>query len=153
MSSVPATSSSSSSSTNSTTSNALGGFNLKPSDFINLMVTELQNQDPTKPASSQDLLTQMSQIGSLESSDSLQTTLTSFGLQMSISSAGTLIGKNVTGLDDQGKQQTGNVLSVKVSANKAYLQLDNGAQLQVGNVTAIANATTATTGSSTSNSS
>ena len=48
---------------------------LTPNDFINLMVTELQNQDPTQPESSDALLSQMSEIGQLQSSDSLQSTL------------------------------------------------------------------------------
>ena len=127
------------------TSSAVGGYALKPADFIKLMVTELQNQDPTKPASSQDLLTQMSQIGSLQSSTSLQDTLTSFGLQSTISSAGNLIGKSVTGLDDKGKELSGTVTSVKVKDKKAYLQLDSGSELQVGNVTAIKPSTPSTT--------
>ena len=50
-------------------------FSLKTADFIKMMVTQLQNQDPTDPVKNQDLLAQMSQIGQLQSSQDLQTSL------------------------------------------------------------------------------
>ena len=75
---------------------------LTPTNFLNMMVTQLQNQDPLNPTSSSDLLAQMSQIGQLQSSTSLQTTLQNFGLQTSLSSASSMIGKNVQGLDATG---------------------------------------------------
>ena len=68
-----------------TTTNA--NLNLTPTDFLNMMVTQLQNQDPLNPTTSSDLLAQMSQIGQLQSSTTLQSTLQNFGLQTSISSA------------------------------------------------------------------
>ena len=48
---------------------------LQTEDFIKMMVTQLQNQDPMKPASNQELMQQMSQISSMQSSSSLQTLL------------------------------------------------------------------------------
>src|SRR5947209_12563016 len=86
---------------------------LKTEDFIKMMITQLQNQDPLQPTSNQDLLSQMSQIGQLESSTDLQTTLKTLTLQNSISSAGNLIGKMVTGQDDHGAPMQGMVTSVK----------------------------------------
>ena len=47
-----------------TQSKSNSNLNLQPMDFINLMVTQLQQQDPTKPADNSQLLAQMSQIGS-----------------------------------------------------------------------------------------
>lgn len=101
------------------------------------MVTQLQHQDPTQPESNDQLLAQMSQIAQLQSSTQLQTSLSQMVLQNQISSAGSLIGKSVQGLDDQANQLTGVVTSVRVQQNQVYLQLDNGGQLQMGNVTAI----------------
>ena len=48
---------------------------LSPTDFLNMMVTQLQNQDPLNPTSSSDLLAQMSQIGQLQASTTLQSSL------------------------------------------------------------------------------
>lgn len=120
---------------------------LTPSDFINLLITQLQNQDPTDPMSNSDMLSQLSQIGQLESSDSLQTTLQGITLQTSIGSAGNLIGKQVQGLDDSGNNATGIVTSVQVQNQQVYLGLDSGDSLQMGNVTQVSDAPGSSTSS------
>lgn len=118
---------------------------LTPSDFINLMVTELQNQDPTKPTDSSQLLSQMSQIGQLQSSTTLQTTLTGLAQQNQIGAASALIGKSIAGLDSNSAQVNGVVSSVNVSSSGVTLELDNGKNLPLSNVTSIAPAPTTTT--------
>jgi flagellar basal-body rod modification protein FlgD len=121
---------------------------LKTDDFIKLMVTQLQHQDPMEPTKNQELLAQMSQIGQLQSSTTMQEMLKELSLQNQIGSSGQLIGKMVAGLDDQDEQTTGLVNSVRVQDNQVYLELDNGKTLRMDRVTAIAPApTTATTGS------
>jgi flagellar basal-body rod modification protein FlgD len=41
-------------------------FELKTEDFIKMMVTQLQNQDPLEPMSNEEFLTQLAQFQSLE---------------------------------------------------------------------------------------
>jgi|GEM_PF-1892745 len=139
-----------SSTTSSTTTGATGFNSLKPTDFINMMVTELKNQDPLQPASSQDLLAQMSQIGQLQSSNQLQTTLTGLAAQNQIGAASSLIGKQVLGTDDNSKTVTGTVTSVSITqsaagtgASSVTLNLDSGDTLPLSNVQAIAPVATA----------
>ncbi len=123
-------------------------YNLKTEDFIKMMVTQLQNQDPMEPAKNQELLAQMSQIGQLQSSTQLQDSLKSMVLQNQVGSAGNLIGKTVQGADDNQEAIRGIVTSVRVDKNGVYLQLDNGRELSMSNVTNIApgrSATAATT--------
>ena len=67
------------------------GMELKTEDFIKMMITQLQNQDPLEPAKNQELLAQMSQIGQLQSSTSLQESLKGMVLQNQIGSASALI--------------------------------------------------------------
>lgn len=125
----------------STTNTVQGSnFKLKTEDFINMMLTELKNQDPMKPASNEELLQQMSQIGQLQASTSLQDSLKSMVLQNQIGSAGNLIGKMVAGMDDQSKQVSGLVNSVRVESDGVYLELDTGKKLSLGRVTSIAGA-------------
>jgi flagellar basal-body rod modification protein FlgD len=120
-------------------------FNLKTDDFIKMMITQLQNQDPTDPVKNQDLLAQMSQIGQLQSTTDLQTTMKSFTLQNSLSSAGNLIGKMVQGLDTNGAPLNGLVTSVRVVDSEVSLELDNGQSLKLANVTGITAPTASTT--------
>lgn len=110
---------------------------LKATDFINMMVTQLQNQDPLQPTSNQDLLAQMSQIGQMQAATDLQTSLKTISLQNNISSAGNLIGKMVTGQDERGAPLNGLVNSVKVVDGAVSLELDNGKELSLSNITGI----------------
>lgn len=112
---------------------------LKTEDFIKMMVTQLQNQDPLEPAKNQELLAQMSQIGQLESQTQLQESLKGLVLQNSLGAAGNLIGKMVQGMDDKGEELEGVVSSVRVEDNQVYLELDSGKTLALGRVTNIAN--------------
>jgi flagellar basal-body rod modification protein FlgD len=121
-------------------------MDLKAQDFINMMVTQLQNQDPMEPAKNSELLAQMSQIGQLQSSTSLNDSLKSMVLQNQIGSAGNLIGKNVAGMDDQNNTINGVVNSVRVESGAVVRELDNGTRLPLERVTGIAAASTATTG-------
>jgi flagellar basal-body rod modification protein FlgD len=122
-------------------------YDLQPADFINLMVTQLENQDPTDPSSSQDLLTQISQIGQLESSTELQSTMASVTLQTQIGSASALIGKTVSGIDGNNNSVTGVVNSVSVANGSASLNLDSGSVVAITNVSSITTTPTTTTGS------
>lgn len=112
-------------------------FQLKTEDFINMMVTQLQNQDPLEPAKNQELLAQMSQIGQLQSSSQLQETLKSVMLQSQLTNASAMIGKSVTALNDDGSTTTGIVNSVKVVDGNVNLELDNGQSLPLTRVTTI----------------
>jgi flagellar basal-body rod modification protein FlgD len=111
---------------------------LKTEDFVNMMVTQLQNQDPMDPVKNQDLLAQMSQIGQLQSATQLQDTLKSMMFQSQLSSAGSLIGKNVIGTAVDGKTLiSGTVNSVQVSNGNVNLELDNGLEMPLANVASI----------------
>jgi len=113
-------------------------FDLKAEDFIKMMITQLQNQDPMQPADNNQLLAQMSQIGQLQSATSLQTSLQGLVQQNQIGAAAGLIGKTVQGLDDNDDPVTGTVTSVSVSKDSVDLELDDGTKLALGKVTSIA---------------
>ncbi len=113
-------------------------FELKTEDFIKMMITQLQNQDPLEPAKNQELLAQMSQIGQLQSATTLQESLKGMVLQNQIGAAAGLIGKTVQGLDGQDDPVTGIVNSVKVGAEGVSLELENGKTLMLSRVTQIA---------------
>jgi flagellar basal-body rod modification protein FlgD len=117
---------------------------LKPEDFIKMMITQLQNQDPTSPAKNEELLAQMSQIGQLQSSTTLTESLKGLVMQNQIGSAGNLIGKTVQGMDDYDRDVKGIVNSVRVQDDGVYLELDTGSTLALGRVTNIAAASAAT---------
>ncbi len=111
---------------------------LKAEDFIKMMITQLQNQDPMEPAKNEELLAQMSQIGQLQSATMLQENLKGMMMQNQIGSAGNMIGKTVQGLDDQNEPIKGIVNSVRIENDKLFLELDSGKRLAMDRVTTIA---------------
>jgi flagellar basal-body rod modification protein FlgD len=138
--------------TSTATTVANPNSSLQPSDFINMMVTQLENQDPLDPTSDTDLLTQMSEIGQLQSTNSLQTSISSMVLQNQIGSGASLIGQQVTGTDANANSVTGLVSSVQVNGSAVSLQLSNGSLLPITQVNTIS-APTVTPTSPASNSS
>jgi flagellar basal-body rod modification protein FlgD len=110
---------------------------LKTEDFIKMMITQLQNQDPMEPAKNEALLAQMSQISQLESSTQLQSSLKTLVLQNNISSAGAMIGKMVQGKDAVGEDLEGIVTSVRVEDGQLHLELDSGKKMSLSNVVSI----------------
>ena len=52
--------------------------------FLNLLVTQLQNQDPTKPQADGEFIAQLAQFSSLEQLTSMQTTLTKIGKALGV---------------------------------------------------------------------
>jgi flagellar basal-body rod modification protein FlgD len=129
----------------STPATVPGNLNLQPADFIKMMITQLQNQDPLQPTSNQDLLAQMSQIGQLQTSTQLQTVLTGLSLQTQIGSASSLIGKTVQGMDVNNNTIQGLVTSVKVQSDGVSLELDSGQSLSLSRVTSISPGPSGTT--------
>jgi flagellar basal-body rod modification protein FlgD len=117
---------------------------LKAQDFIKMMITQLQQQDPMEPAKNDQLLAQMSQISQLQSSTQLSDSLKGMVQQNQIGSAATLIGKTVQGLDGNNDPISGLVTSVRVSDDGASLQLDNGQELMMTRVTSIGPGATTT---------
>ena len=83
------------------------------------------------------MLEQLSSLRNIESQTSLQDSLKSLVQQNQISSAGAMIGKSVEGLDASNNKITGLVTSVRVTDNKALLELDNGKSLEMSRVTQV----------------
>ncbi len=113
MTSIPgATSTSGSSANTKTTGNDLSSVNLD--QFLGLLVTEMQNQDPLNPMDNSQLLTQISQIREIGSTNQLTTTLSSLAIGQGLTMASSLIGKSVKALDDNAKEINGTVERVSV---------------------------------------
>jgi flagellar basal-body rod modification protein FlgD len=121
-------------------------LNLTASDFVKMMITQLQNQDPLNPTDSGQMMQQMSEIGQMQSTTQLQTTLSTLGSQTQIGAASSLLGKKVTGIDATNNTVSGLVSSVQVNSSGVNLLLDSGSTLPLSGVTGITPAPVATTG-------
>ena len=126
------TTSSASTAANSLKGNGLNDIDL--SEFLNLILTELQNQDPLNPTDNAALLQQVGELRSISSNDQLVTTLKGFSNTQELTTASSLIGKTVKGLDVGAKEVNGEVTSVSVKIdekdrNKRQVQVHVGDQI------------------------
>jgi flagellar basal-body rod modification protein FlgD len=96
---------------------------LTMADFIKMMTAELQNQDPTNPMSNTDMLSQIGQIRSITSNDKLSSSIEALTLGQSLSTASSLIGKNITGLDQSDNQVTGKVDKITIEDGVTKLHI------------------------------
>jgi flagellar basal-body rod modification protein FlgD len=100
--------------------------------FLKLLITQLQNQDPTNPTDSNELLQQVSSMQSLQANIELQSTLKTVSLNQQLSSAASFLGKTVAATQDEDFV-SGVVDSVRVADGKALLTVD-GKEVDLTNV-------------------
>jgi len=125
---VPASSSSSAGDWNSIT----------PDDFLKMLITELQNQDPTNPTDNSQILQQISEIRNIQATSDLTSTLNAVQLEQTFSAGSQLVGKIVQGLADDGSPVSGSVDSVTFKNGAATLNVGQQT-LQLTNVQQVSN--------------
>ena len=76
-------------------------------DFLQLLVTQLQHQDPLAPMEDKDFIAQMAQFTSLEQMKNMNNAV-------QVTQATSYIGKQVTWADSQGTEQTGIVTAIRI---------------------------------------
>ncbi|NCT92649.1 flagellar hook capping protein [Cellulomonas sp. APG4] len=80
--------------------------------FLELLVAQLRNQDPTSPMDTTEMMAQSTQLASMEQLTGLaDTSRDAFALQMRIAASG-LVGQTVSYVDADGVTQTGIATSV-----------------------------------------
>ncbi|HVW67830.1 MAG TPA: FlgD immunoglobulin-like domain containing protein [Steroidobacteraceae bacterium] len=118
MSSTSSVGSSTSSSNNSSSSSVSAALNITPSQFLQLITTQMQDQNPLQPSDPTQFLTQLEQMSEVSSMQSMQSSLS--GLQDTLASnqmanGAALIGQTVLAptstatLDSSGGTVTGAV--------------------------------------------
>ena len=86
--------------------------------FLNLLVTQLKNQNPDNPSDPTAFMTEIAQLTAVQS----QTTLNA---DEETVAADSMLGRTVTGLDADGKKITGTVTGVAIgSSGPPTLQVD-----------------------------
>lgn len=115
MSSIPGVGPASNKSSSGASGNALGDVDID--QFLGLLITEMQNQDPLNPMDNGQMLTQLSQIREIGSTNKLTQTLTNLAVGQELSMASSMIGKTVKALDGDAKDIEGKVTSVSVQTD------------------------------------
>jgi flagellar basal-body rod modification protein FlgD len=93
-------------------------------DFLKLLVTQLQHQDPMNPMDDKDFMGQMAQFSSLEQITNLVSATQAQAFSTRMSQAVGLIGHNVSWVAADGTNGTGTASKVSIS--------DGAIQITVG---------------------
>ena len=112
---------------------------MKSEDFFKILVTEMQNQDPFEPTDSSQMISNVSQIRTIEQSDALTQTLSQLTQSQRMGGSNELIGKYVQAVasDDSGNELffEGVVTSVYYNSDgEAILELDTGDMISATDV-------------------
>ncbi len=120
-------------STTATTSSALSKAATKASGdyntYLQLLMTELKNQDPTKPVDPTQTVTQLATFSSLEQAVRTNDLLSALNQQASLSQGAALIGRTITAADGSVR---GQVASVTLSETGMVANLTSGGQFHLG---------------------
>ena len=87
------------------------------SQFLKLMISELQNQDPLNPLDNTQFVQQIGELRSIAAADQLSTTLQAVQTQQSLTTASSLIGKQVKALTSDNHDISGTVSSVSIEVD------------------------------------
>ena len=116
MSQVSSTGASTAASSSSSTGE--NGLNeLKLDDFLTLLITEMQNQDPMNPMENADMIQQVGQIREIGATNELTETLSNLSLSQQLTTASNLIGREISGLSDNAENISGKVERVTVETS------------------------------------
>lgn len=119
------------SATTGASSKGLGNYQM----FLQLLITELKNQDPTKPADPTQTVSQLATFSSLEQAVKTNDLLTALNTQSTLSQGASLIGRRITSSD--GKV-SGSVKSITFGDTGLVANLSDGRQIQVGSGVSVA---------------
>jgi flagellar basal-body rod modification protein FlgD len=106
---------------------ATSGASNKPRDlrdldvehFLKLMIAEMQNQDPLSPMDNSQMIAQINQLREISATDKLTDTLDAVLLGQNLTTASSLIGKQVSALTDDARDVKGTVDRVSVDTSSS----------------------------------
>ena len=127
-----------------------GNSELGKDAFLQLLITQLQHQDPTNPMDDREFIAQMAQFSSLEQMQNMTKAIETLLLsqqQTQLMNYTTFVGKEVKWheiteeLDETGKpivkEGTGIIQSLKFVDGEAVFVLEDGKEINPGNISAI----------------
>ena len=97
--------------------------------FLNLLIAEMRNQDPTEPMKTSEYMAQFASFSNVEQGIKTNTKLDSLLTATALSQADALLGHTVTSADGT---ISGVVKSLRIVSGGLVALLDNGKELTIG---------------------
>lgn len=123
---------------NTNQASAPNGFaELSSGEFLQIILSELSNQDPLAPNDTAAILEQLSSIRNIESQVALEGKLDALVTQNAVAAGSRMIGSYVKGLNNLNNPVEGLVESMSVQNGKPILNLSDGTALPAERVTEV----------------
>jgi flagellar basal-body rod modification protein FlgD len=134
----PATATSLSSKAGAAAASAASASSSQSPDFMQLLIAQMKNQDPTNPESPTDFMTQLADFTNVQGITQLNSSITSMLSMQSMSESVGLIGSNVSYTNASGSTASGTVSSVTMANGQPQLVIGNNnvSMSQVQSITA-----------------
>jgi flagellar basal-body rod modification protein FlgD len=129
------------------TSDGLGSNGVNADTFLQLLVAQLQYQNPDSPVDSTQFLSQTASFEEVQELGSLQTSLSSLVTAQQSGAATSMLGQQVTGTDQSGHSVSGVVSGIQLTSTGPLLNVGNST-VPFSSVTSVASPSSAA-GSST----
>lgn len=126
---VETVASATSTTTQSTATAASNKAALDYDTFLQLLIAQMQNQDPTEPMDSSEQIAQLATFSQVEQTIETNKNLESLLQSNSLATASAIIGKTVSSLDGE---VSGVVKEVQILSDGAVAELEDGTKLVVG---------------------
>lgn len=110
------------SSASSTSTERKNKTELGKDDFLKLLITQLTTQDPLQPLEDKDFIAQMAQFSTLEQMTNMNKALENLAM-VNKTSALSLMGKDITYANSDGKETKGKVTGVRFLDNQVVLTM------------------------------
>lgn len=127
-----------------TSSTSASRMALDPQAFLQLLVAQLQYQDPSNPVDTSSFMQQTATLSQVQTMNAMASTLTSLANAQQAQAATDLIGKSVTYSDSTGVQKTGVVTSASLLATGATVSV-GGVDVPLTSVLGVSAAAPSTT--------
>jgi flagellar basal-body rod modification protein FlgD len=136
---IPATTAATATTTSAATTTQPSNPNgvLNNNSFLQLMVTQLQHQDPLNPTDGTNYLSQLAQFTALEQETNTATATTKLTGQADSTEALNLLGKTVQYLDSTGAAQSGQVTGVTLAGTTPTLTVGTTGGIATSQVTSV----------------
>jgi flagellar basal-body rod modification protein FlgD len=128
-----------------TTNSASSALSLDPQAFLQLLVAQLQNQDPSNPLDTQQMMSQTATLSQVQTMNSMSSTLSELVNMQNAQSAISLIGHQITYMNAAGASAHASVTGASLLGSGAELSLSDGTSVPLSSVTGVGeDASTAT---------
>ena len=100
--------------------------------FLQLLIAEMKNQDPTNPTDTSQYMSQFAQLSSVEQAMQTNSKLDALLSSSALTQANGLIGRTVSFTDSSGATVAGKIASVSINSDGSIATLEDGTKIPVG---------------------